>query len=130
MSHRQENTPQEQQRNGAGSFTAWYGAFGDHRCRGGGHRCRLRPFNSALLLFYQRQRLAAVLPAGGARSTESQLKALTIVPVAPRAFHGEEIGDGSISIDEDFDAGVLPSAGRVTRVIAKLGDVVEKLARR
>lgn len=52
---------------------------------------------------------------------------LTIKPVEQMMFRTETLTDGNIAIDEDLSTPVFsPFSGRVDRVIAKLGDHVEK----
>jgi cobalt-zinc-cadmium efflux system membrane fusion protein len=64
-------------------------------------------------------------PAGTFRPTVQQLKTLTIEPVALRQFVSEERTEGKIAVNGDRATPVYsPYSGRVTRVIANLGDVV------
>jgi cobalt-zinc-cadmium efflux system membrane fusion protein len=64
-------------------------------------------------------------PAGTFRPTTQQLKTLTIEPVALRQFVGEERTEGKIAVNGDRATPVYsPYSGRITRVIANLGDVV------
>lgn len=66
-------------------------------------------------------------PAGSFRPTPEQLKTLTIEAVGERAFQGIEVTDGSIALNGDLTTPVFsPYSGRVTRVIAKPGDVLRK----
>jgi membrane fusion protein, heavy metal efflux system len=66
-------------------------------------------------------------PAGSFRPTPEQLKTLTIEPVGERQFQGIEVTDGSIALNGDLTTPVYsPYSGRVTRVIAKPGDVLKK----
>lgn len=65
-------------------------------------------------------------PPGTFRPTPQQLKTLTIVPVGQHAFVSEELTEGKIAVDADRSTPVFsPYSGRVTRVIAGLGDVVK-----
>jgi cobalt-zinc-cadmium efflux system membrane fusion protein len=64
-------------------------------------------------------------PAGTFRPTVQQLKTLTIEPVALRQFVSEERTEGKIAVNGDRATPVYsPYSGRVTRVIANLGDIV------
>jgi len=65
-------------------------------------------------------------PAGTFRPTAQQLKTLTIAPVGQHAFVSEEMTEGKIAVDADRSTPVFsPYSGRVTRVIAGLGDTVK-----
>jgi membrane fusion protein, heavy metal efflux system len=69
----------------------------------------------------------AALPPGMFKPTEAQLKGLKIAPVALVTFHAESITEGSIAIDDDLTTPVFsPYTGRVVRLIARLGDQVER----
>lgn len=70
---------------------------------------------------------AAKAPAPGTyRATEQQLKTLTIEAVRAHDFVSEELTDGKIGINADHATPVVsPYSGRVTRVIAGIGDVVK-----
>jgi cobalt-zinc-cadmium efflux system membrane fusion protein len=74
------------------------------------------------------QRPAAALaapPPGTFRPTAQQLKTLTIEPVARHQFVSQEITEGKIAVNGDHSTPVFsPYSGRVTRVIAGLGDTV------
>jgi len=64
-------------------------------------------------------------PAGTFRPTPQQLKTLTVGSVALRPFVSEERTEGKIAVNGDRTTPVFsPYSGRVTRVIANLGDVV------
>jgi cobalt-zinc-cadmium efflux system membrane fusion protein len=70
---------------------------------------------------------AAPAPNGAFRPTKSQLDSLKITPVAAISFRGEQVTDGTIAGNDDATTQVFsPFSGRVTRLIAKLGDKVEK----
>ena len=70
---------------------------------------------------------AAPAPDGTFRPTKSQLESLKITPVASVSFRGEQVTDGAIAGNDDATTQVFsPYSGRVTRLIAKLGDRVEK----
>jgi membrane fusion protein, heavy metal efflux system len=63
---------------------------------------------------------------GTFRPTPTQLAGLQIAPVETRAFRSEEETEGTIAIDDELTTQVFsPYSGRVTRLIAKLGDQVE-----
>ena len=66
-------------------------------------------------------------PAPGTfRPTKEQWAALKVMPVQARTFRSEQITDGNIAINEDTATPVFsPYSGRVTRVMAKLGDRVK-----
>lgn len=65
-------------------------------------------------------------PPGTFRPTKEQWAALKIVPVQTRSFRTEQVTDGNIAVNEDTATPVFsPFSGRVTRVIAKLGDAVK-----
>jgi membrane fusion protein, heavy metal efflux system len=64
-------------------------------------------------------------PAGTFRPTAQQLKTLTIEPVTSRQFVSEERTEGKIAVNGDRATPVYsPYSGRITRVIANLGDLV------
>jgi membrane fusion protein, heavy metal efflux system len=66
------------------------------------------------------------LPPGTFRPTKEQWAGLKVVPVQTKTFRTEQITDGNIAINEDTTTPVFsPYSGRVTRVIAKLGDRVK-----
>jgi membrane fusion protein, heavy metal efflux system len=76
-------------------------------------------------------RAAAPTPAkpapGTFRPTEAQWKGLAIAPVELRSFRPEQVTEGSIALDDDLNTPVFsPYSGRVSRLIAKLGDDVER----
>ena len=69
--------------------------------------------------------LAAAVPAGGFKVTPQQMAGLKIAPVSRMMFRAETITEGSIALDDDLVTPVFsPFSGRVTRVIARLGDHV------
>jgi cobalt-zinc-cadmium efflux system membrane fusion protein len=69
---------------------------------------------------------APVLP-GTFRPTKNQLDALKIVPVQVMSFRDEQMTDGAIANNDDTTTPVFsPYSGHVTRLFAKLGDVVGK----
>src|SRR6202158_5789245 len=69
---------------------------------------------------------AAPSPPGTLRATAQQLKSLTVEPVAVYAFVSEELTEGKIAVNGDNATPVFsPYSGRVTRVIAGLGDTVK-----
>ena len=62
---------------------------------------------------------------GTFRATPQQLKSLTVESVALHAFVSEELTEGKIAVNGDRATPVFsPFSGRVTRVIAGLGDRV------
>jgi len=69
---------------------------------------------------------APASPAGTFRATAQQLKTLTIEEVVEHAFVSEELTEGKIAVNGDRATPVFsPYSGRVTRVIAGLGDLVK-----
>jgi cobalt-zinc-cadmium efflux system membrane fusion protein len=71
---------------------------------------------------------APAAPQSGVfRPTKEEWAGLHVERVASRVFRPEEIAEGNIAVDDDLTTPVFsPYSGRVTRVIAKLGDRVEK----
>jgi membrane fusion protein, heavy metal efflux system len=64
--------------------------------------------------------------AGTFRPTAQQLKTLTIEPVSLHQFVSQEITEGKIAVNADRSTPVFsPYSGRITRVIAGLGDNVK-----
>lgn len=64
--------------------------------------------------------------SGNFKPTEEQWKALKIEAVETRNFRTEQVTEGNIALDDDLNTPVFsPYSGRVTRLIAKLGDKVE-----
>jgi len=64
-------------------------------------------------------------PPGTFRASASQLKTFTIEAVQPHAFVSEELTEGKIAVNGDRATPVVsPYSGRVTRIIAGLGDTV------
>ena len=69
---------------------------------------------------------AAASPPGTFRATAQQLKTFTVEEVSAHAFVSEELTEGKIGINADRSTPVVsPYSGRVTRVIAGLGDTVK-----
>jgi len=65
--------------------------------------------------------------SGSFLPTKGQLEALKIVTVSAMDFRGEQITDGMIATNDDTATPVFsPFSGRVTKLFAKLGDVVAK----
>jgi cobalt-zinc-cadmium efflux system membrane fusion protein len=65
--------------------------------------------------------------SGTFKPTEEQWKALTIEAIENRSFRTEQVTEGNIALDDDLNTPVFsPYSGRVTRLIAKLGDRVER----
>ena len=68
----------------------------------------------------------AASPPGTFRATPQQLKSLTVEPVGLHPFVSEELTEGKIAVNGDRTTPVYsPYSGRVTRVIAALGDTVK-----
>jgi membrane fusion protein, heavy metal efflux system len=66
-------------------------------------------------------------PPGTFRATAQQLKTLTIESVELHGFVSEELTEGKIAVNGDRATPVYsPYSGRVTRVIAALGDTVKQ----
>ncbi len=67
-------------------------------------------------------------PAPGTfRPTKEQWTGLKVIPVESYTFRSEQITDGNIAINDDTTTPVFsPYSGRVTQVIAKLGDEVKQ----
>jgi cobalt-zinc-cadmium efflux system membrane fusion protein len=64
---------------------------------------------------------------GTFKPTEEQWKALKVEAVETRSFRTEQVTEGNIALDDDLNTPVFsPYSGRVTRLIAKLGDRVER----
>src|SRR5450631_406885 len=79
-------------------------------------------------LFGKREAPAAEAPSppGTFRATPQQLKSLTVEPVALHGFVSEELTEGKIAVNGDRATPVFSSySGRVTRVIAGLGDTLK-----
>lgn len=67
----------------------------------------------------------AAAAAGSFKPTAQQLKTLTIEAVAIRSFVSQERTEGKIAVDADHATPVYsPYSGRITRIIANLGDEV------
>jgi cobalt-zinc-cadmium efflux system membrane fusion protein len=72
------------------------------------------------------QLIPATAP-GTFKPTEEQWKALKVEAVEIRSFRPEQVTEGNIALDDDLNTPVFsPYSGRVTRLIAKLGDKVER----
>ena len=70
---------------------------------------------------------AALSPPGTFRATTQQLKTLTVETVALHGFVSEELTEGKIAVNGDRATPLFsPYSGRVTRVIAGLGDTVKQ----
>jgi len=70
---------------------------------------------------------AAASPPGTFKPTEAQRKALKIDVVEMRSFRPEQVTEGNIALDDDLNTPVFsPYSGRVTRLIAMLGDKVKE----
>jgi cobalt-zinc-cadmium efflux system membrane fusion protein len=69
----------------------------------------------------QAKRVARFVP------TPAQWESLGMEPVKPMTFRSEHVTEGKISINEDRATPIFPPyAGRVTRLMAKPGDTVER----
>jgi membrane fusion protein, heavy metal efflux system len=69
----------------------------------------------------------AAAPPGTFRPTATQMAQLRFALVVKMRFRTEEVTDGKIALDSDKTTPVFsPYSGRVTRVIAKLGDRVKR----
>jgi cobalt-zinc-cadmium efflux system membrane fusion protein len=69
---------------------------------------------------------AAASPPGTFRASPQQLKTLTVEAVQAHGFVSEELTEGKIAVNGDRATPVFsPYSGRVTRVIAGLGDTVK-----
>jgi cobalt-zinc-cadmium efflux system membrane fusion protein len=65
-------------------------------------------------------------PPGTFRPTQQQWRGLKIEPVTVRPFRSEQVTEGTIAVDDDLTTPVFSHySGRVTKVVAMLGDVVE-----
>src|SRR6266851_6944947 len=65
-------------------------------------------------------------PPGTFRPTQLQWRGLKLAPVAMMAFRPEQVTEGNIAVDDDLTTPVFSHySGRVIKVIAMLGDVVE-----
>src|ERR1700731_1456686 len=71
---------------------------------------------------------AAAPPAPGTfRPTDAQWASLRLAPVVRTTLRVEQVADGKIAIDDDHVTPVFtPYSGRVTRLLARPGDVVER----
>jgi membrane fusion protein, heavy metal efflux system len=84
--------------------------------------------------------LVALLPSGKSppappsaaapdsfRPTEEQWKGLKVATVETHTFRPEQVTEGNIALDDDLNTPVFsPFSGRVSKLIAKLGDHVER----
>ena len=69
---------------------------------------------------------SAPSPPGTFRATAQQLKTLTVETVQTHGFVSEELTEGKIAVNGDRATPVFsPYSGRITRVIAGLGDTVK-----
>ena len=65
-------------------------------------------------------------PPGTFRPTQQQWRGLKLAPVTVGAFRPEQMTEGTIAVDDDLTTPVFSHySGRVIKVIAMLGDVVE-----
>jgi len=64
---------------------------------------------------------------GSFRPTEAQWKGLKVETVATRSFRPEQVTEGNIALDDELNTPVFsPFSGRIVRLIARLGDHVER----
>src|SRR5215471_13343676 len=65
-------------------------------------------------------------PPGTFRPTQQQWRSLKLEAVTMLAFRPEQVTEGTIAVDDDLTTPVFSHySGRVTKVIAMLGDIVE-----
>jgi cobalt-zinc-cadmium efflux system membrane fusion protein len=65
-------------------------------------------------------------PPGTFRPTQEQWRGLKLEPVVVRGFVPEQVTEGTIAVDDDLTTPIFSHySGRVIKVIAMLGDVVE-----
>jgi membrane fusion protein, heavy metal efflux system len=65
-------------------------------------------------------------PPGTFRPTQLQWRGLKLAPVTMMTFRPEQVTEGTIAVDDDLTTPVFSHySGRVTKVMAMLGDVVE-----
>jgi len=65
-------------------------------------------------------------PPGTFRPTQEQWRGLKLAPVVVRGFVPEQVTEGTIAVDDDLTTPVFSHySGRVIKVIAMLGDVLE-----
>jgi cobalt-zinc-cadmium efflux system membrane fusion protein len=68
-------------------------------------------------------------PPGTFRPTQLQWRGLKLAPVTMMTFRPEQVTEGTIAVDDDLTTPVFSHySGRVTKVMAMLGDVVEPRA--
>jgi len=66
-------------------------------------------------------------PAGAFKPTEAQWKGFKIAPVAGVTFRSMSITEGNIALDDDLTTPVFsPYSGRVVKLVARLGDSVQR----
>ena len=59
--------------------------------------------------------------------TPAQWATLTVEPVQQRVFQSEHVTEGKIAVDETRSTPIFsPYSGRVTKLLAKPGDIVER----
>jgi cobalt-zinc-cadmium efflux system membrane fusion protein len=65
-------------------------------------------------------------PPGTFRPTELQWRGLKLTPVTMKTFRPEQVTEGAIAVDDDLTTPVFSHySGRVIKVVAMLGDIVE-----
>jgi len=78
-------------------------------------------------LFGGHEEAASSQEPGTFRPTQEQMAGLKVQPVGTAIFRTEVVTDGGIALDDDITTPVFsPYSGKVTRLLAKSGDVVEK----
>jgi cobalt-zinc-cadmium efflux system membrane fusion protein len=78
-------------------------------------------------LLAPREESAPAGQPGTFRPTPEQMAGLKLQPVSMTKFHSEIATDGKVAFDDDITTPVYsPYSGRVTRLIAKSGDVVAR----
>jgi cobalt-zinc-cadmium efflux system membrane fusion protein len=86
-----------------------------------GRPSKISPAASDTEVSSQAKRVARFVP------TAAQWASLGMEPVKPMTFRSEHITEGKISINEDRATPIFPPyAGRVTRLMAKPGDMVQR----
>jgi len=84
-------------------------------------RIRAQHINPAAAPTQQRTGLPRYIPSA------AEWAALTIEPVSEQVFRGEHVTEGKIAVNEDSATPIFsPHAGRVTKLLAKPSDVVER----
>ena len=78
-------------------------------------------------LFHGHEAPSPAVESGTFRPTPEQMKSLNVRLVASVRFRSEDVTDGKIALDDDITTPFFsPYSGRVTRLLVKSGDIVEK----